>query len=211
MQQGAYGASLTRLAKVRSGGEDALAARPGAADRGLGRGPGGRARAVGQGAAAARGAGGARGAGAARRRGRSTGCRSATARSRRRRRRAGQRLLHEVELWEVSLVTFPMLPEARVEADPTMRRRSWRGRWPRASARRGRSWRRALRQDRPGVLRLQVERCPAFARFRRRSQSEASSRPTTCCSGTATRSPSPAPRPARRATGGPSSPWCPTC
>ena len=26
---------------------------------------------------------------------------------------AGGRLLHEVELWEVSLVTFPMLPEAR--------------------------------------------------------------------------------------------------
>jgi HK97 family phage prohead protease len=28
---------------------------------------------------------------------------------------AGSRLLHEIELWEVSLVTFPMLPEARVE------------------------------------------------------------------------------------------------
>ena len=28
----------------------------------------------------------------------------------------GQRLLREVELWEVSLVTFPMLPEARVAA-----------------------------------------------------------------------------------------------
>jgi len=27
----------------------------------------------------------------------------------------GQRLLHELELWEVSLVTFPMLPGARVE------------------------------------------------------------------------------------------------
>jgi Escherichia/Staphylococcus phage prohead protease len=27
----------------------------------------------------------------------------------------GRRLLHELELWEVSLVTFPMLPEARVE------------------------------------------------------------------------------------------------
>jgi len=26
----------------------------------------------------------------------------------------GHRLLHELELWEVSLVTFPMLPEARV-------------------------------------------------------------------------------------------------
>ncbi len=31
---------------------------------------------------------------------------------------SGQRLLHEIELWEVSLVTFPMLPEARVQADP---------------------------------------------------------------------------------------------
>jgi hypothetical protein len=29
---------------------------------------------------------------------------------------AGGRLLHELELWEVSLVTFPMLPEARVGA-----------------------------------------------------------------------------------------------
>lgn len=28
----------------------------------------------------------------------------------------GRRLLHELELWEVSLVTFPMLPEARVAA-----------------------------------------------------------------------------------------------
>lgn len=28
----------------------------------------------------------------------------------------GQRLLTELELWEVSLVTFPMLPSARVEA-----------------------------------------------------------------------------------------------
>jgi HK97 family phage prohead protease len=27
----------------------------------------------------------------------------------------GQRLLHELDLWEVSLVTFPMLPEARVQ------------------------------------------------------------------------------------------------
>jgi HK97 family phage prohead protease len=40
---------------------------------------------------------------------------------------AGQRLLHEIELWEVSLVTFPMLPEARVQAtvpdetDPSLR------------------------------------------------------------------------------------------
>jgi uncharacterized protein len=29
---------------------------------------------------------------------------------------AGGRLLHEIDLWEVSLVTFPMLPEARVHA-----------------------------------------------------------------------------------------------
>ena len=28
----------------------------------------------------------------------------------------GRRLLSEVELWEVSLVTFPMLPQARVDA-----------------------------------------------------------------------------------------------
>jgi uncharacterized protein len=28
----------------------------------------------------------------------------------------GRRLLHEIELWEVSLVTFPMLSEARVQA-----------------------------------------------------------------------------------------------
>ena len=28
----------------------------------------------------------------------------------------GRRLLHDLELWEVSLVTFPMLPEARVGA-----------------------------------------------------------------------------------------------
>jgi HK97 family phage prohead protease len=28
-----------------------------------------------------------------------------------------ERRLHEIELWEVSLVTFPMLPEARVQAD----------------------------------------------------------------------------------------------
>lgn len=31
----------------------------------------------------------------------------------------GQRLLNELELWEVSLVTFPMLPEARVGAKGT--------------------------------------------------------------------------------------------
>lgn len=29
----------------------------------------------------------------------------------------GHRLLHEIELWEVSLVTFPMLPQARVQAN----------------------------------------------------------------------------------------------
>ena len=29
----------------------------------------------------------------------------------------GQRLLHEIELWEVSLVTFPMLPQARVRSE----------------------------------------------------------------------------------------------
>jgi HK97 family phage prohead protease len=29
----------------------------------------------------------------------------------------GKRLLHEIDLWEVSLVTFPMLPEARVETE----------------------------------------------------------------------------------------------
>mgnify|MGYP000697647105 CR=1 FL=1 len=30
---------------------------------------------------------------------------------------AGKRRLSELELWEVSLVTFPMLPEARVGAN----------------------------------------------------------------------------------------------
>lgn len=30
---------------------------------------------------------------------------------------SGKRLLHEIELWEVSLVTFPMLPQARVQAE----------------------------------------------------------------------------------------------
>jgi uncharacterized protein len=29
----------------------------------------------------------------------------------------GGRLLHQIDLWEVSLVTFPMLPEARVQAE----------------------------------------------------------------------------------------------
>lgn len=32
---------------------------------------------------------------------------------------AGQRLLHEIELWEVSLVTFPLLREARVQSEAT--------------------------------------------------------------------------------------------
>lgn len=31
----------------------------------------------------------------------------------------GGRSLQEIDLWEVSLVTFPMLPEARVEAQPS--------------------------------------------------------------------------------------------
>jgi HK97 family phage prohead protease len=31
--------------------------------------------------------------------------------------KGGRRLLHEIELWEVSLVTFPMLPEARVQVE----------------------------------------------------------------------------------------------
>jgi hypothetical protein len=39
----------------------------------------------------------------------------------------GQRLLSELELWEVSLVTFPMLPEARVSAKgDTPDDRTWR-------------------------------------------------------------------------------------
>jgi hypothetical protein len=39
----------------------------------------------------------------------------------------GQRLLSELELWEVSLVTFPMLPEARVAAKgETPDDRTWR-------------------------------------------------------------------------------------
>ena len=37
-------------------------------------------------------------------------------RTRRAEKAAAGRLLHEVELWEVSLVTFPMLPQARVQA-----------------------------------------------------------------------------------------------
>ena len=40
----------------------------------------------------------------------------------------GQRLLQELELWEVSLVTFPMLPEARVAAKAnTLEADVWRG------------------------------------------------------------------------------------
>ena len=38
----------------------------------------------------------------------------------------GQRLLAELELWEVSLVTFPMLPEARVAAKSDDLAETWR-------------------------------------------------------------------------------------
>jgi uncharacterized protein len=38
----------------------------------------------------------------------------------------GQRLLAELELWEVSLVTFPMLPEARVQAKGDDPAEMWR-------------------------------------------------------------------------------------
>ena len=38
----------------------------------------------------------------------------------------GQRLLSELELWEVSLVTFPMLPEARVAAKADALDDGWR-------------------------------------------------------------------------------------
>ena len=38
----------------------------------------------------------------------------------------GQRLLSELELWEVSLVTFPMLPEARVAAKAEVLDDGWR-------------------------------------------------------------------------------------
>ena len=38
----------------------------------------------------------------------------------------GQRLLSELELWEVSLVTFPMLPEARVSAKADTLDDDWR-------------------------------------------------------------------------------------
>ncbi len=38
----------------------------------------------------------------------------------------GQRLLSELELWEVSLVTFPMLPEARVSAKGDDLAETWR-------------------------------------------------------------------------------------
>ena len=38
----------------------------------------------------------------------------------------GQRLLAELELWEVSLVTFPMLPEARVQAKGDLSPETWR-------------------------------------------------------------------------------------
>ena len=38
----------------------------------------------------------------------------------------GQRLLQELELWEVSLVTFPMLPQARVAAKSEDLGETWR-------------------------------------------------------------------------------------
>jgi hypothetical protein len=38
----------------------------------------------------------------------------------------GNRLLSELELWEVSLVTFPMLPEARVQAKADALDADWR-------------------------------------------------------------------------------------
>ena len=38
----------------------------------------------------------------------------------------GKRLLSELELWEVSLVTFPMLPEARVAAKADALDDDWR-------------------------------------------------------------------------------------
>lgn len=53
---------------------------------------------------------------------------------------AGQRHLHELELWEVSLVTFPMLPEARVGA---------KGETPEADALRGLA---AALEDARGLL-----------------------------------------------------------
>ena len=49
--------------------------------------------------------------------GASTACRSASAPSRARRDRvSGVRRLEKVDLWEISVVTFPLLPEARVAA-----------------------------------------------------------------------------------------------
>jgi uncharacterized protein len=38
----------------------------------------------------------------------------------------GQRMLSELELWEVSLVTFPMLAEARVQAKGDVPGDEWR-------------------------------------------------------------------------------------
>ncbi len=122
-------------------GEDALAARPGPADRGLGRGARGRARALRQGAAAARGAGGARGARAA------AGGRD---------RRAVDRLPHAPEREGRGRPAAPArdralggvaghLPDAPRGAGAggrlATRRRTWRGPWRRASARPGRCWR----------------------------------------------------------------------
>ena len=119
VQKGAYG--VARPARQGGvGGEDALAARPDPADRGLGRGARGRPGPLRQGPAASRGAGAAREAHVLLQAGRSTGCRSATARSGARRPR---RPAAKIELWEVSLVTFPMLPEARCRPTLRMRRR----------------------------------------------------------------------------------------
>ena len=127
----------------RPRGQDAVAARPGPADRGLGRGARGR-----QGASRARPAAAWRCRRRARRtcscrRAPSTGCRSATARCAAEKAAGGQRLLHEIELWEVSLVTFPMLPRRGCRPRPRIRRRTWRGPWRRPFARPGKCWREA--------------------------------------------------------------------
>ena len=58
----------------------------------------------------------------------------------------GGRLLSELELWEVSLVTFPMLPDARVGAkgdDPQPRHCV---RWPPCLTTRAATWRRTNRR-----------------------------------------------------------------
>ena len=118
VQKGAYGVLAGAARQGGVGGEDALAARPDPADRGLGRGARGRPGASTCGAAAARGAGGARGARAVAG-GRDRRAVDRLPHAQGREGAGGQRLLHEIELWEVSLVTFPMLPEARVQAVPS--------------------------------------------------------------------------------------------